>query len=190
MGFTTIGDVPVVKGPVPYCLEQISRGRGAGDRLRQLTRDIRSIAPSYRGLENVFDKDLLAYVFNKRQRKIITEHLRSNWFDESSPETFFPGQAVAPIYAKGVLKALQLSLKGRRAVPINCWWIIDTATVSLLTLADVEQGTTLDTPITLLILTPRPSVGTPTKRNPIMGKIAKAWVSRSSGGQIATTAVR
>ncbi len=189
MGFVPDPKVPCLKGPIPYCLEQCSKGQGAGDRLKRLSAAIRAIAPHFRGLETVFDEHLLPLVFNEARRRAITTHLKTYWFDDSSPEAFFPHQRVAQIYARGVLKALDVSLKGRRTVPLNVWWIVDSEKVRLLTLAEVEKGTTISSTVTLLILTPRPS-GTPSSAHAIMGKLAKAWTSSDQGGQVITTAIR
>jgi len=189
MGLSPVQSVPVLKGPIPHCLEVISKGRGASERLRRLARAIGSIAPRYRGLEKVFDEHLLSFVFNSAKRKAITEHLRRHWFDPDSPEAYFPNEPVAEIYAKGVLKTLAVALKGRQSVPIECWWILDSDSVLLLTLADVERGTAPSGPVTLLIHTPRPS-GRPRRGRAILGKTGKAWVSRATGGRIVTKSVR
>ncbi|HUK08424.1 MAG TPA: hypothetical protein VLX09_11190 [Stellaceae bacterium] len=190
MGSDVVQGVPVLKGPVPHCLERVSKGKGARARLQQLAAAVQAIAPQYRGLENVLDENLLIYVFNEKQRKVITEHLRRNWFDDNSPDAFFPGQPVASIYAKGLLKALELSLSGRRVIPIKCWWIVDCVVVTLLTLAEVQKRGPSNTPITLIILTPRPNKIATRKVRAILGNEGKAWVSRSSDGRITTTQVR
>jgi hypothetical protein len=182
------GSVICAKGPVPYCLDEFSKGRGARARLQRLSNEIASLAPTYQGLENVFDTHLMSYVFaDPRVREGVITHLRQHWFDASSPATFFPDHRVSRIYAEGVLKTLELSLKGKRTVvPISAWWIVDSPDVRMLTLADVDsQGATVGGRVTLLILTPRPP-GAGESKTPILGSTAEAWVAEQQGAQHAT----
>ena len=55
-------------------------------------------------------------ITNAAERARIVAHLERHWFDQASPEAFFPGVPVASIYAQGVIKALDLALAGRRVV--------------------------------------------------------------------------
>src|SRR6266567_9123116 len=110
MGFVPYPKVPCLKGPIPYCLEQCSKGQGAGDRLKRLSAAIRAIAPHFRGLETVFDEHLLPLVFNKARRRAITAHLKTYWFDDSSPEALFPPQRPRQIDGSDVLRSLSVSL--------------------------------------------------------------------------------
>jgi hypothetical protein len=90
-----------------------------------------------------------------------------------------------------VLRALELSLKGRRTVPLNVWWVVDSQEVKMLTLADVdEQGVTVGGRVTLLILTPRPRGDGEINRTPILGDEAEAWVSEQQGTQVTTLRVK
>lgn len=125
------------------------------------------------------------------ERGRIVAHLERHWFDQASPEAFFPGVPVASIYAQGVLKALDLSLAGRRMVPFNAWWLLDYPQVRLLSLVDVDSaGVTIGGRVTLLIQTPRPQGrGTPT-RTPIMGKTAQAFVTEYRDNRIITVSIR
>jgi hypothetical protein len=117
--------------------------------------------------------------------------LKANWFDADSPEAYFPHQPVAEIYAQGVLKAIELSLKGQRTIPLNSWWIVDSQEVKMLALADInEQGVTVGGRVTLLILTPRPRGEGERTRTPILGDEAEAWVSEQRENQVTTFRVR
>jgi hypothetical protein len=185
-------NVPCAKGMVPYCLDEISKGRGAKLRLQRLSEAIASLAPSYQGLETVFDTHLMSHVVSDASaRKAVVAHLKAHWFDAKSKETYFPDHKVARIYAEGVQNALALSLKGKAVVPINAWWIVDSNEVKMLTIADVDdKGVTVGGRVTLLILTPRPETQSEITRTPILGNTAHAWVSAQRGNRISTRNVR
>jgi len=186
-------NVACVKGWIPYGLDEISKGAGARARLRQLSSAIQPLAPNFRQLERVFDTYLLSHVMtNTRARQEIVEYLGRCWFDDNSTEAYFPNQGVAQIYAEGVLRALELSIKGRRtAVPIDAWWIVGSQEVRMLTFADVDgQGVTVGRRVTLLILTPRPSAPVEYHGPWILGQTAQAWASDRRDNQVSTLAVR
>ena len=49
-----------------------------------------------------------------RRRHIMRSRVTGNWFDRTSEDLFFPQcQPIAPIFAEGVLKTLELSLNGK-----------------------------------------------------------------------------
>jgi hypothetical protein len=184
--------VPCAKGVICYCLDEISKGRGARARLTRLRDAIMAIASSdYQGLEDVFDRYLISLVIrDANERTRIAPFLKRYWFDPGSADSFFPGFPVARIYAEGVLKALELSLNGRRVVPLNAWWILDTKEPKMLVLADVnDQGITVGGRVTLLVVTPRPRGGTPTGVA-ILGETAQAWVTERQDHQVITVSVR
>jgi hypothetical protein len=114
--------------------------------------------------------------------------LRAYWFDANSRDQYFPGQRLAQIYAEGVLKALELSINGRRrAVPIDAWWVVDSQATRILTFADVdEQGVTVGGRVTLLILTPRPlPTAVPPRGTFILGRQV-AWISEQQENRVTT----
>lgn len=185
--------VPCAKGVVCYCLDEFSKGRGARTRLTRLRDAIMAIAPvDYQGLEVVFDQYLFPYcVGDATERTRAVNFLRRYWFDPGSPDAFFPGFPVARIYAEGVLKALELALNGRRIVPLNAWWVLDTTEPKMLVLADVDnQGITIGGRVTLLVTTPRPRGRDRPAGAAILGQTAQAWVSQRQDSQVATLAVR
>jgi hypothetical protein len=192
MGFVSSGK-PCGKGPIPFCLDEVSRGGNARTRLQQLSDAVKAL-PSYQDLATVLDTHLMAYVPEvASQRPKIVDHLKKNWFDELSPDAYFPGQPVAEIYAKGLLQAVEVSLKAATPVPLNTWWLIDDRTeVSMLTLADVDKksGSTVGGRVTLLIQTPKPK-GPSGHRNAIMGDLSHAWFTRKTdSGQVETDEIR
>jgi hypothetical protein len=146
----------------------------------------------YQGLEVVFDQYLFPYCIsdaNERTRSVA--FLRRYWFDPGSPDAFFPGFPVVRIYAEGVLKALELSLNGRRVVPLNAWWILDTTEPKMLVLADVnDQGVTVGGRVTLLVVTPRPRGGGTPRGPAILGETAQAWASERQDNRVAIIFVR
>ena len=107
-------DVPCAKGAICSALDRFSQGFGARNRIRSLRDAIAALAPTYEGLSEAFDGHLLAHVFNTRQRSSAVAKLKDYWFDPDSPTTLFPGKPVARIYAEGVLRTLDLSLRGGR----------------------------------------------------------------------------
>jgi hypothetical protein len=180
MGASVLLDVPCSKGAVCYCLDEFSKGRGARARIKRLKDAVDAIAPTYAGLADVFDKFLLPHVYkDAAERQKIVAHLQNYWFDLKAAHPYFPYVPVAEIYGDGLSKALEVSLGGRRALPLNSWWILDSEAFRLLTLADVDpHGVTIGGNVTLLILTPRPQhEGKPTK-TALLGDEAQAWVTQ------------
>jgi hypothetical protein len=185
-------NVPCAKGAICHCLDEFSKGRGARQRVGRLHDALAALAPSYRGLTEVFDRHLLSHVLREAgERARIVAHLQRHWFGDPPPEPFFPGVPVASIYAQGVIKALDLALAGRRVVPLNAWWLLDYPEVKLLSLADVDQaGVTTGGRVTLLILTPRPQGGGRPTRTPILGATAQASVTEYRDNRVRTIDVR
>lgn len=192
MGAFVPQPVPCAKGAICYCLDELSRGPGARARLTKLRKAIAALAPSYAGLAEVFDKYLVAYEFTSvDSRRRILEHLRACWFDANSRTAYFPKTPVSRIYAEGVLRTLDLSLKGRgRAVPINAWWVLDTAGFKMLVLADVKGGVTIGGNVTLLVMTPRPKAKGRAVPPWILGTVAEAYTTEQQRGGAATKRVR
>jgi hypothetical protein len=175
-------DTIIAKGPVPFCLEEISKGSGARRRLDTLRTNIAALGAPYHGLAAVFEADLLALVFpNPADAANVRAHLEKHWFDATAP--YFPNDPVAEIYAKGVLQALELSLNGapnnRPPLEISAWWQLEHPRVEMLTLQTATSR------ISLHVLTPRPHGGGgagPT----ILGAYSAAWVTTAAGGVVDT----
>lgn len=185
------GNIDCAKGAICYCLDEFSKARGARSRLARLRDALSALAPAYNGLAEVFDRDLMSYVItDAAERARIVRHLQRHWFDQASPDAFFPGVPVASIYAQGVVKALEMALGGRRVVPLNAWWLLDFPEVKLISLADVQEGVTIGGRVTLLILTPRPQFGSRPTRTPIMGETAQALVAEHRDDRVRMTDVR
>jgi hypothetical protein len=192
MGEFQAQHVPCAKGAICYCLDEFSKGRGARPRVQRLRDALVALAPAFDGLTAVFERYLLSHVMtDAAERARAVAHLQRYWFDQSSPDAFFPGVAVASIYAQGVLKALDLALAGRRVVPLNAWWLLDYPEVKLLSLADVDPaGMTIGGRVTLLILTPRPHGRGSPARTPILGETAQASMTEYRDNRGITTDVR
>ncbi len=144
---------PVAKGPIPYCLDQMSIRKNARALLEELRAAIEGVrGGDFRDLASVFEKYLFQPTdFGVEKSTQATLSLQKYWFDEKSPDAFFPAfQPIAPVYAAGVLKTLELSLGGRPApLPIDAWWVLGYAQVELINLVTARQ-------VTLLIATPYP----------------------------------
>jgi hypothetical protein len=192
MNMVVVQNVPCAKGAICYCLDEFSKGRGARSRVGRLRDAVAALAPAFNGLTAVFDQYLLSHVIaNATERARVVAHLQRYWFDETSPDAFFPGVPVASIYAQGVLKALELALAGRRVVPLNAWWLLDYPEVKLLSLADVDHaGVTIGGRVTLLIMTPRPQGGGRPTRRPILGETSQASVTEYRDNRVRTIDVR
>ena len=179
--------VPSAKGAVCYGLDEISKGAGARARLTKLRKAIAALKPSYAGLSEVFDEQVVSYVFKTPAvRQQVLAHLNDCWFKPASRAAFFKGQPVAKIYAEGVIKALDLSLSAKGApTPIDAWWLLDSKEVQLISFSSASQ-------VTLIIHTPRPKL--PSKAKPkapwILGKTAEAHVTRREGRKVATKRVK
>src|SRR5260370_31003140 len=115
------------------------------------------------------------------QRRRIVAHLNAYWFDAAAPKPFFPTEPVARIYAEGVLETLDLSLKGKPTVPIEAWWVLDSAEFRMLNLADVKDGVTVGRSVTLLIMTPRPGNGGRATPPPLLRDLAEAHRTHPPG---------
>jgi hypothetical protein len=114
MGERQVQHVPCAKGAICHCLDEFSKGRGARPRVGRLRDAVAALAPAFNGLTAVFDQYLLSHVItNAAERARVVGHLQRHWFDQTSPDAFFPGVPVASIYAQGVLKALDLALCSR-----------------------------------------------------------------------------
>ena len=180
------------KGAICFCLDEFSKGRGARARVSGLRNAIAALEPSeYQGLTDVFDEYLVRYVFDDAERRRqIAAALKRYWFDVPT-EPLFPQFPVNHIYAEGVLKALDVSLQGStRVIPLNSWWLLDYPEVKMLTLADIDaSGVTIGGRVTLLILTPRPTISGPISAA-ILGNTAQAWVTEYRESQVQTRSMR
>jgi hypothetical protein len=184
-------DVPCAKGAICHGLDEFSKGRGARERITKLRNAIAALAPTYAGLTEVFDQYLLAYAFNASQRRQACKKLNENWFDPDSAAALFRGTPVNRIYAEGVRRTLDLSLKGaRRPVPIEAWWIVDSTEFRMLNLANLQGGRTMGPAVTLLIMTPRPAAGGPTVPARILGDAAEAFTTEQKDGATVTRRVK
>jgi hypothetical protein len=185
MGGTAPKDKVCIKGPVPFCLDQASVGRGARARLEQLRDAIRALEDKkYVGLQKVFRDLLFVWEgFDQGEAKSIAEHLKVHWFDANSREAYFPGQKppVVETYAEGLLQTLELSLYGAPdPVPINAWWVLDHKDkVVMANLATVDRGVTVSDNVTLLILTPRPPDADKAPPVILRNNWARAWITDS-----------
>lgn len=188
-GFVSI-DVPCAKGAICYSLDEVSKGPRARSRIKRLHQEISKQAPDYDAIADTFDRHLLSHVISDPAHKErAVRHLKRHWFDPNSDAPLFPGKPVAGLLAEGVQKALDLSLKGKRVVPIDAWWVLDSPEFRVLTLADVKDGVTVGGRVTLLIMTPRPETSGPLS-TPILGEQAEAHVTEHQGAEVSTTRVR
>ena len=190
MGGFVSTNMPCAKGAICYSLDEVSKGPRARSRIQRLHQEISKQAPHYEGLTDIFDRHLLTHVMTDADHKQrVVRHLNRHWFDAKSDAPFFPDHPVSRIYAEGVLKTLELSLKGKRIVPINAWWVLDAPEFRMLTLADVKDGVTVGGRVTLLIMTPRPNV--PGRAGAaILGDEAEAHVTGHQRGAVSTKRVR
>jgi len=168
---------PFAKGPITYCLDQISVGPNARQAMERLKKAIEGLEGiGYHGLEKAFEIHLTQPVYADATRSSrVTAYLTKHWFDASSPDAYFPEfQPIAEIYATGVIKALEESLKGKPdPIPIDAWWILDYPDVELMTLVSPRQ-------VTLVIATPRPAGPV---SSALWGEDAAAWATGRFGIQ-------
>ena len=166
----------VAKGPVTRCLDALSVRADARERLVALRRGILGLRDqSYQGLEGIFATSLFPGFYNAGQAEHITRHLGTNWFSQATG--WWPAfQPIAPIYAIGLLQALDVSLSGEGTPrPIDSYWIIGHEQVELINLASPRQ-------VTLLIATPSPPEQA---LGGIMSESSEAWVTLRRAGHTA-----
>jgi hypothetical protein len=167
----------IAKGPVVHYLDELSKGADAVQRLQELRRALVAAGDhAYQDIAMILAEHLFQ-PFMARSEKLRT-YLSDYWFDEGKPTVEFTGfQPIAPAYAAGLIKTIDLSLlEGRngRPKPIDGWWIVDHPKFEILNLVN-EQC------VVLLIMTPRPiGIGARGIWNPT----AEAWstVQTSAGG--------
>ena len=148
---------PCAKGPVTYALDKIVKVNKAVNKMSELAASIGELeSANYIGLEKVFAEKLFPEVIKKNgtpdKEKIdaITKYLKEYWFDPTSEKIEFKGlQPIAPVYAVGVRKTLDLALRSLIPRAIDSWWIVDYPDIMLLNLASEKE-------VKLLIMTPRP----------------------------------
>lgn len=189
MGAWTIPGSHGAKGPILYWLDRCSIDVCGCECLRALLAALKTLAPTYQGLERVFDECLAArYCPDADLRRRIVEYLGQYWFNDG-PDAYFPGQKVTQKYAEAVIKAIELSLNGRHhPVPINAWWIIQPSdkVVTMLNLAEVSRsGMTVSSSVTLLIMTPLPPIKAAPTKTALWGD-AEAWVTSEQNGFVVT----
>lgn len=169
---------PVAKGPVTYCLDQMSELVQAERHLQDLSDAISGLSGNnFEGLEEVFGKYLFAPVYGDRPDLIekMTGYLHKCWFGPSSKDSYFPDSPnIARIYAVGILKTIDLSLKAKsgKPLPIDSWWQLDYPRIAMINLVSKRQ-------VTLIIATPAPALPTPAG---IWGEEAEAWLSDERTG--------
>src|SRR5260370_27612186 len=124
------------KGPLPYCLDELSMRSSARDLLKELQSAIESLRrDNFDGLEGVFQRFLFPQAgIPEREAAKLTEYLKQYWFDKRSTNLFFAQfQPIAPLYATGILKTLELSLSGApEPVPIDSWCLVDLPQVEII----------------------------------------------------------
>jgi hypothetical protein len=168
---------PVAKGAVTRCLDALSIQADAQPRLEALRRAIIDRGGrQFAELETVFAEHLLRDFYTVEQIAAITVYLRRYWFSEESG--WWPAfQPIAPIYAHGLLQALNVSLgdgKGR-PLPIDSYWLAGHDKVELISLASDRQ-------LTLLIATPTPPEPAPAG---IASESSQVWVTARRSGRSA-----
>jgi len=148
---------PFVKGQILRALDLLSTGPDARSKLEGLAGAIHNIASNnFEDFANVIEQFLFAPLNLTQSRSPDSmAHIRNQWLDPHSPTTFFPDdQPIAPIFAGGMLVAVDKSLDGKPdPKPIDAWWIMDHTTFEVITLVSERQ-------VTMLLCTPPPR-GTP-----------------------------
>ncbi|GAB4226480.1 MAG: hypothetical protein Kow0032_04160 [Methyloligellaceae bacterium] len=144
-------DESVSKGPVVRALEEISRGKDAKARLEALRAGILAAAEKdFAGLGEVFRENLLRHwsAVDAKGPDLINRmaaYLAQNWFSEELNDF---GHKTAEIYARGILSAIDASLRGGDPpLPIDSVWIVNHERVEMVVLERPDL-------ILLLILTP------------------------------------
>ena len=167
---------PAVKGAIPECLDEISTRPNARELMENLKKAIEGIAAlDFHGLQVAFEKLLFQQIYPPSiSVDKLTDYLKRHWFDAASNEAYFPDlQPIAPVYAAGVVKTLELSLQGAPdPIPIDAWWLLGHHTIEMINLVTSRQ-------VTLLIATPRPPISRKFRR--ILSDKTEAWSTGRTG---------
>ena len=163
------------KGAVLYGLDQISTHEDARTLLKGLYDAIKAKAYlGFKELDVTFDEYLFTPLkMEAATAAAVSSYLKRCWFDADLKDAYFwEFQPIAPIFAVGIMRAIDKSLNGReRPLPINSWWIMDHPRVEALTLISPHQ-------VTFLFATPRPHQKPPA---PQWGPPTRAWTSGRLG---------
>lgn len=168
---------PVAKGAVTRCLDALSIQADARPRLEVLRAAVIGLRDrQFVGLEAVFAEHLFREFYTAGQIAAITAYLGRYWFSEETG--WWPGfQPVAPIYAHGLIQALNVSLGAGKGqpLPFDSYWLVGHDKVELITLASDRQ-------LTLLIATPTPPEPAPAG---IASESSEVWVTARRAGRTA-----
>jgi hypothetical protein len=161
----------VAKGPVLYCLEELSIRPNGRFFLEGARNAIADLAPSgYRNLGHALAAHLVFPIFGvgKKSEKFM-KYLNDYWLNPDSPTCeFVEQQPVCPVFGEGLVKTIDLSLQaatGDSPKPIDTWWIVDHPKVEMINLVSKFC-------VTLLVATPRPLIIAP---RGILNVEAEAW---------------
>ena len=163
---------PCAKGPVTYCLDELSVKNDAPALMQKLADEITKLeANNFHDLEKALETYLLQVVYNDAVKSAkVAAYLKQYWFDETSSDVFFPEiQPIAPVYAQGLLKTLELAKDQK--LPIDSWWMMDHPDIEMMNLVSARQ-------VTLVIATPRPTGLSP---GGIWGEKGQAWTTARFG---------
>jgi hypothetical protein len=161
----------VAKGPVLYCLEELSIRSNGRSFLEGARNAIADLAPSrYRDLGHVLAEHLVFPIFGVgRKSEKFMKYLNDYWLNPDSPTCeFVEHQPVCPVFGEGLVKTIDLSLQlstGDSPKPIDTWWIVDHPKVEMINLVSKFC-------VTLLVATPRPLIIAP---RGILNVEAEAW---------------
>lgn len=168
---------PVAKGAVTRCLDAVSIQTDARPRLERLRSAIIGLRDQqFARLEAVFAEHLFRNIYTADQIAAITAYLARYWFSEETG--WWPAfQPIAPIYAQGLIQALNVSLDAGKGqpLPFDSYWLVGHDKVEMLTLASDRQ-------LTLLIATPTPPESAPAG---IASETSQVWVTARRAGRTA-----
>ena len=164
------------KGAVLFGLDLISTHDNARTLMNALYDALRNKSNSdFPELELTFDQYLFGPLGVEAARATaVRSYLNECWFNADSKNAYFwEFQPIAPIFAMGVMKAIDESLRQReKPLPIDAWWIMDHPRVEAMTLVSKYQ-------VTFLFATPRPHVKPPPP--PVWGAPVNAWTTGRLG---------
>jgi hypothetical protein len=118
----------VAKGPILYCLDELSKRQDAAERLDALRTGLQQLES--RGYQHLNDV-LAAYLFpgvyeDPRKIAIFQAYLDEYWFNErKATAEFREHQPVAPTFVAGVIKTISLALNEPTPKTIDAWWVVD-----------------------------------------------------------------
>lgn len=168
----------IVKGPLFYYLDRLSRSDASIMRLQALLTALEGLAPTYQGLAGVFTTHIFTELEADRQEQVRT-HIDRYWFNTTTG-WWQEHQPIEPIFCHGLIKTLRESLDNpltfedattkaqrQQALPIDSYWVKGGTLFEMTVCRSLHQ-------VTLMVRTPH----APSPQAGIWAEDTPVWIVR------------